>query len=71
MDRFTPNRGNYHVYLLRFWAEPGRETRPVWRFVLTDPQTRRQHGFQSLEALFAFLAGLTGADQAPGEDPEA
>ena len=71
MDSITPNKGNYHAYLLRFWSEPGRETRPVWRFVLLDTQTRRLHAFQSLEALCVFLAGLTGADNAPGDGPEA
>jgi hypothetical protein len=41
------------------WSEPNKESGAVWRFVLLDSQTEKQHGFQSLEALVDFLSLLT------------
>jgi hypothetical protein len=58
MDNKTPNREEYHAYLLRIWSEPDKGSGIVWRFVLLDTQTQKQHGFQSLEALVDFLTVL-------------
>jgi hypothetical protein len=69
MDTHSPDKGVYHAYLLRIWSEPSQGSGPpVWRFVLMDSQTRKQHGFQSLEALFDFLAALTQAENKSGKN---
>lgn len=59
MDKKTPKMDSYHAYLLRMWSEPDKESGAVWRFVLLDSQTEKQHGFQSLETLVDFLGTLT------------
>lgn len=54
----TPTNLSYRVYLLRFWQEEAAalaEARPVWRFSLEDSATHQRRGFESLEALTAFL----------------
>jgi hypothetical protein len=63
------------AYLLRCWQEgeaaPGKE--PHWRFSLEEVlHERRRKGFDSLEALVAFLrAELTGSrdEHSEGEGP--
>jgi len=59
MGSKTPKTDGYHAYLLRMWSEPDQGSGVVWRFVLLDSQTEKQHGFQSLEALVDFLSILT------------
>ena len=44
----------YHAYLLRLWQTDDPEL-PTWRASLEDPVTRQVTGFNSLEALCAFL----------------
>jgi hypothetical protein len=48
----------YHAYLLRLWRV-GSQQGQGWRASLEDPHTRKVLGFNSLEALFAFLQGLS------------
>jgi hypothetical protein len=43
----------YHSYLLRMWLESSDP--PVWRAILVSPISGEQHGFASLQTLFAFL----------------
>jgi hypothetical protein len=47
----------YHVYILRFWQEPGDgQEQPVTRrFVIEDPKTGQRRGFTELNALVDFL----------------
>jgi hypothetical protein len=51
------SRPFYQVYLLRLWREPLDDdtSPPVWRFSLEDSVTHQRRGFESLEALTAFL----------------
>jgi hypothetical protein len=57
----TPSPSPYFSYLLRLWLA-GDDDHPQWRAVLIDPRTSEQHGFASLEALFAFLLESTGEE---------
>jgi len=45
---------SYRAYLLRLWRADGG-----WRASLIDPHTGQQQAFPRLEALFAFVTGLT------------
>lgn len=52
----------YQIYLLRCWEVRGRNTeQPVWRFCLKDPQTGKQYGFPTLEAMSEFLRTEMGS----------
>jgi hypothetical protein len=61
----------YRTYLVRCWQE-GESTldgRPLWRFSVEEVlQKRRRRGFNSLEALMAFLRDeLTSGDEEPSD----
>lgn len=65
------NLSHYRIYLLRVWAERGRDHAfPVaWRFGLEDPRTGQRRGFANLAALVTALhqeiakaAGVIGSD---------
>jgi hypothetical protein len=47
----------YQAYLLRCWQERGEDQESLWRFSVEDVfGERRRQGFNSLEALVAFLS---------------
>jgi hypothetical protein len=47
----------YRAYLLRCWQERGRDQEFLWRFSVEDIfGERRRQGFNSLEAVVAFLS---------------
>jgi hypothetical protein len=57
---------DYLSYLLRLWREKNVgqrhrcEKQDVWRASLEDSLSRKRHGFQNLDDLFAFLQQETG-----------
>jgi len=54
---------SYHVFVLRLWrdqAVAGPES-ASWRLSLEDPHTRHRRGFDGVDALASFLAGVTSA----------
>lgn len=55
------DKTDYQVYLLRLWREraAGEDAEAVWRFSLESPATHHRRGFESLEALVAFLSNQT------------
>jgi len=57
----TADKSDYQVYLLRLWRECAaeNEVEEVWRFTLESPATHHRRGFESLEALAAFLSNQT------------
>jgi hypothetical protein len=64
----TTETPSYHAYLLRCWREEQAAPKgaPQWRFSLEEVLHERQRwGFNSLEALVAFLQAemLTGEDE--------
>jgi hypothetical protein len=61
----TNKKHSYNVYLLRCWKEgettPGQD--PHWRFSVEEIlQKQPRQGFDSLEALTAFLQASFGDD---------
>lgn len=60
MEPMNPTAGkcDYQVYMLRLWRERPDNTNEagVWRFSLESPATHHRRGFESLEALAAFLS---------------
>ncbi len=56
MERWSPR---YQAYMLRLW-QTGAGKHTVWRASLEDPRTGDISMFADLQALFAFLEGLTG-----------
>ena len=53
MVRIPKRLPRYHSYLLRCWEEDGVVT--SWRFMLENPHTGEKQGFDSCEALLAFI----------------
>lgn len=51
------------------WLEAQEGFGKTWRFVLIDPQTGKPHGFQSLGALFDYLAILTEVKKDDDKNP--
>jgi len=61
----NPTAKKYQAYLLRLWRESSQQP---WRAMLEDPHTGDQHGFATLEQLFAFLQQQTQAMPATGDE---
>jgi len=60
--------GEYRAFVLRLWREPHAGQR--YRCSLEDSGTGQRRGFDSVDALLAFLAALTSVVEREDADPE-
>jgi hypothetical protein len=58
----------YHSFLLRTW-QAGLADHPTWRASLENPHTHELIGFDSLEALCAYLKSLELQTSNPPSEP--
>jgi hypothetical protein len=56
----TKEQAMYRSYLLRLWRV--REGEEDWRASLESARTGERRGFANLDALFAYVRGLTRSD---------
>lgn len=65
----TAHPAGYRAFLLRLWrADNGGQ--PVWRLMLEEAGTGRQHHLHGVEALQAFLSDLTTVDDEAESRPD-
>jgi hypothetical protein len=64
-----PGRRGYASYLLRIWRLE-RGGREIWRLMLVDPRTGKEHRFARLEDMVRYLADPGSPPPPLAHDPD-